>query len=92
MSAIALHLPDALIEESMLLAKKLKISRSEFIRLALKDEIDKVKRQFAEAEMLKAFQAMAKSSEYLTQTKALDSLDSSLPVEIAGEGIWWKKP
>lgn len=90
MKALALQLPESLMHESDQIAKHLNLSRSAFIRLAIEDEIAKVKRQVQEDAMLKAFKAMARSPDYKKESLILEeALDSSILEE---EEKWWSNP
>jgi metal-responsive CopG/Arc/MetJ family transcriptional regulator len=88
MAAISIVLPDALANMSQAIAKKLHISRSQLIRVALEHEIQAfLKRQEQEA-LVESFNAMKKHKAYLIESEAIMS---GLNTDYTDEGDeWWK--
>lgn len=89
MTALSINLPELLTKESTLIAKKLGISRTEFIKQAIVHELENLKRKQAQANIVKSFASMKKSEAYVKQAdQIIDGLEDLLPDE---EDLWWKK-
>jgi len=89
MTALSINLPSGLAEASQQIARKLGISRMQFIRVAIAHELQRVEKQLAQEEMAKAFDAMRTHSEYLREIEELDAgFSTKLPEE---KNEWWKK-
>ena len=89
MAAISIALPDSLANMSQVIAKKLQISRSQLIRVALEHEIQAfLKRQEQEA-LVKSFNAMKKHSDYLQES---ETIMTGLNTEYSDDegDDWWK--
>lgn len=88
MTALSIHLPEKLALASTKTAKKLGISRSEFIRLAIKHEVERIEKQNALEMMVGGFNAMKKSESYKKESDEIESgFDEDLPEE---ENDWWE--
>ncbi len=87
MSALALRLPEQLMIESNQLAKQLNMSRTAFIRMAIEDEIKKIKHRLQKEEMLAAFQQLKTTKSYQKLSEELD--DEVFEINDKG-GKWWK--
>lgn len=71
-------------------AKRLGISRAEFIRQATIHELKLLKKQENQKEIIKCFNAMKRDPNYLQESKRiLEGLEESLSLE---EDEWWTKP
>lgn len=89
MTAISIHLPNALVRDSKKIANSLHISRAEFIRSLIDKAVVEWKKQQEIAGMLKAFEAMKHDSAYQKEAdEIMDGLNSELPEE---EDEWWTK-
>ncbi len=89
MAAISLKLPDDLAEESKALAEQLGITRTEFIRQALRHEVREVKAEIERQSMAKALEAMREDPEYLQESEQLENgLEHPLPNE---PDHWWQE-
>ena len=88
MVALSIKLPEELATRSRRLAKKLGISRSELIRLALEHELEQVEARLERREMAASLAAMGADRSALEESEALDrALDERLPPEEEG---WWQ--
>ena len=89
MTSLSIILPDTIAEASSKVAKKLGVSRTEFIRRAIIHELDSFKKTYEEEGMVKSFNAMKQSAKYSKESKKImDNLFSELPQE---EDKWWDK-
>lgn len=88
MAALSIMVPDALAEDSLWIAKKMHISRSQFIRLAIEHEIKAYRLMREQQEMVTGFKALKQHADYLDEINDLEQLDVNLKDE--GE-FWWKK-
>ncbi|NCT56410.1 MAG: hypothetical protein GW760_01680 [Legionella sp.] len=88
MAALSIMVPDALAEDSLWIAKKMHISRSQFIRLAIEHEIKAYRLMREQQEMVAGFKALKQHADYLDEINDLEQLDVNLKDE--GE-FWWKK-
>lgn len=88
MAALSIMVPDALAEDSLWIAKKMHISRSQFIRLAIEHEIKAYRRMKEQQDMVAGFKALKQNDDYLDEANDFDQLDVCLKDE--GE-FWWKK-
>ena len=89
MSSLALQLPEALARESSQLAKGLNMSRSEFIRQAVEEKIQKIHKEREKEGMLTAFKAMKNSKEYAQQSKEFEGFDNTFSED---KDDWWTQP
>ncbi len=87
MTALSIVVPDDLARDSLLIAKRLHISRSQFIRLAIENEIKAYKLAKEQQDMLVGFKAVKDNLDYLEDIEKLEQLDVILKNE--GES-WWK--
>ncbi|HEX4044068.1 MAG TPA: hypothetical protein VHZ76_00190, partial [Gammaproteobacteria bacterium] len=62
--------------------------RAQFIRQAITHELVNFQTRIERDAIIKSFQAMKNSPDYLKETEEIDSLDASLPKE---EKEWWDK-
>jgi predicted transcriptional regulator len=88
MTALSVVLPDDLARESREIARQLGFSRTEFIRRAIAHELKHVKKRLEQQGMVKSFEAMKASPEYLKQVESFDALNTQLPED---EDEWWNK-
>lgn len=88
MTALSIHLPDAMAKQSQALAKQLGISRTQFIRYAVMHEIERVKKQTLLNAMADDFEKMKTDPEYLALSKEIEEgLNESLPED---NNKWWE--
>lgn len=89
MTALSIHLPDSIAKASKIAARKLGLSRSEFIRQAILHELDNMQARLELEEMAKSFSAMKKHKDYLSESEEIENqLNDELPEE---KEEWWKK-
>lgn len=88
MTALSIIVPDALAEDSSFIAKKMHISRSEFIRLAIENEVKAYRLMLEQQDMLIGFKALKQQASYLDEMDDLEQLDVHLKSE---EESWWKQ-
>lgn len=88
MTALSIVVPDELAENSALIAKKMHISRSQFIRLAIENEIKAYRLMKEQQGMVGGFKALKQQASYLEEMNDLEQLDVKLKDE--GE-CWWKE-
>jgi metal-responsive CopG/Arc/MetJ family transcriptional regulator len=89
MGAVLINLPEFITENSTKAAKDLGISRTEFIKQAIINELDNLKKNTEERKIGKVFQEMKKSEKYLNESnEIIDSLSIILPEE---KTTWWNK-
>ncbi|WP_417905383.1 hypothetical protein [Candidatus Tisiphia endosymbiont of Micropterix aruncella] len=87
MISLSITLPNNIATASNEVAKKLGISRTEFIRKAVIHELNNFQIQLEQNDIIKSFTAMKKSKEYLKESEELiESLNSNLPQE---KEEWW---
>jgi metal-responsive CopG/Arc/MetJ family transcriptional regulator len=87
MTSLLITLPDTIAKASNEAAQKLGISRTEFIRQAIIHELSNFRAVLEEKQIIKSFNAMKKSKDYLQESEnVIDTLSSELPGE---EGEWW---
>ena len=88
MAALSLKLPEELALESKALAKELGISRTEFIRRALRHEVEAIKARLEREAMAEALKAMREDPVYLEESEEIQAgLNECLPSE---EDWWWQ--
>ena len=87
MTALSIIVPDELAESSSFIAKKLHISRSKFIRLAIENEIKAYRLMSEQQDMIAGFKALKKQASYLDEMNELEQFNVHLKDE--GE-FWWK--
>jgi antitoxin component of RelBE/YafQ-DinJ toxin-antitoxin module len=88
MTAILINIPESIKEESTKAAKYLGLTRTEFIKQAIMNELDNFKKLRVEAKIAKAFKAMKKSKTYLAESnEIMDGFD----VKISEDEAWWSK-
>ncbi len=88
MTALSIVVPDTLAEDSSFIAKKMHISRSQFIRLAIENEIKAYRLMREQQNMVAGFRALKQQASYLDEMNLLEQLDVNLKDE--GE-FWWKE-
>ncbi|HJD65116.1 MAG TPA: ribbon-helix-helix protein, CopG family [Rickettsia endosymbiont of Diachasma alloeum] len=72
-------MPDDIAKASNEVAKKLGLSRTAFIRQAIIHELDNLQSKFEQERIIKSFNAMKKSPQYLEEAeKIIDDLNSEL--------------
>lgn len=76
---LSIALPNRLTQESTEIAKKIGISRTEFIRQAVIHEVNYFKKTIEQEKIIKCFNAMKNSPEYLRKAEELiDDFDYDL--------------
>ena len=88
MTALSIVIPDVLAQDSSWIAKKMHISRSQFIRLAIENEIKAYRLRREQQDMVAGFKAVKQQAGYLDEMNDLELLDVNLKDE--GE-FWWKE-
>lgn len=73
MRAISLHLTEELANMSQAMAKKLNISRTQFIRLAISHEIQRMEKSMLLNDMAQGLQQVASDASYQDLCGALDT-------------------
>ncbi len=87
MISLSITLPNNIATASNEVAKKLGISRTEFIRKAVIHELNNFQVHLEQNDIIKSFTAMKKSKEYLKESEELiEGLNSNLPQE---KEEWW---
>jgi metal-responsive CopG/Arc/MetJ family transcriptional regulator len=86
MTALSIIVPDELAADSLSIAKQMHISRSQFIRVAIENEIRAYKLQKEQSRMLAGFKTLKKQPDYLVETHEIEALDAPLPEE---KDNWW---
>lgn len=90
MTNLSIALPDHIAKASNEVAKKLGISTTAFIRQAVTHELNNFQSEFEQDDIVKSFNAMKQSKEYLKEAEELtNSLNSNLPNE--RENWWYNK-
>jgi len=87
MTALSIIIPDALAQDSSWIAKKMHISRSQFIRLAIENEIKAYRLKKEQQAMIAGFKALKQQAGYLEEINEFEQLD----VDLKDEGEWWKE-
>ena len=88
MTVLSIVVPDELAQDSSLIAKKMHISRSQFIRLAIENEIKAYRLMREQQDMAVGFVALKQQASYLNEMNDLEQLD----VDLKDEGeFWWKE-
>ena len=90
MTALALQVSERMAQESRRFAKNAGLSRTAFIREAIEEKIERMKRQHDEQAMIKAFRALSKSTEYLKECEDLEGRTDDLLLD--EEETWWSTP
>lgn len=89
MATLSIILPDTLAKASQEAAKKLGVSRTQFIRRAIAHELESFQSQLEQEAMAKSMNAMKKSKSYLQESEEIiEGFHSILPKE---EKEWWNK-
>ncbi len=87
MIALSIKLPDALAEASRVTARKLGMTRSEFIRQALAHEIEQVEAKLERQGLAESLASMGRNWHASLAAEQLDrAMDESLPQE---KENWW---
>jgi len=90
MKNLSISLSQDLINGSDEVAKELGVTRTEFIRQAVIHELKNFKIKNVEDKMIRSFEAMKKSKEYLIESEELN-LGFGCDLENNDIGEWWKK-
>jgi metal-responsive CopG/Arc/MetJ family transcriptional regulator len=90
MKNLSISLSKDLINDSDDVAKELGVSRTEFIRRAVIHELKNFKIKNIENNMIKSFEAMKKSKDYLIESEELD-VGFGCDLKNKDVGEWWKK-
>ncbi|MDC0865103.1 hypothetical protein OAP56_04070 [Rickettsiaceae bacterium] len=90
MKNVLLSFPESTIVDSDKQAKKLGISRSDFIRLSVIHELKDISKKNQEDNIISSFNSMKKSKEYLSEGCSLDD-GLSEAINIDEGDNWWKK-
>lgn len=88
MTALSINISDQLAQDSLSIAKDLHISRTQFIRLAIENEINSYKLKKEQVNMALGFKALKKHRDYLHEVDELEELDTPL---IDEGDCWWEK-
>lgn len=88
MTALSINIPDELAMDSLSIAKQMHISRTQFIRLAIENEIKAYKLKIEQNKMTAGFKALKRNNDYLLEVDELEEMDSPLVDE--GDR-WWEK-
>lgn len=89
MQTLSLVLPDQLAFASQSVAAEIGVSRTEFIRRAIKHELDRYEMEKEQVEIVESFNAMKKSKSYLAESEEMMAeMSSILPKD---KKQWWKK-
>jgi len=89
MTSLSITIPDDIAKASNDIAKKLGLSRTAFIRQAIIHELDNLQSKFEQEDIIKSFNAMKKSPEYLEEAEEImNGLNSELLEE---DEEWWSK-
>jgi predicted transcriptional regulator len=89
MTSLSLVLPEALAQASQSAARKLRVSRTQFIRQAIVHELENLRKRDEQLAMVKSIKAMKASPEYLAESEEIEEgFKFSLPDE---EDNWWSK-
>ena len=67
MTVLSIVVPDELAQDSSLIAKKMHISRSQFIRLAIENEIKAYRLRREQQDMVAGFNALKQQAGYLDE-------------------------
>jgi metal-responsive CopG/Arc/MetJ family transcriptional regulator len=82
MTTLSIILPDALANESKKVARRLGLSRTQFIRQAISHELENFNTQFEQEAMVKSILAMKNCQVYLKESEeVMEGLNSTLPTE-----------
>jgi len=90
MKNLSISLSKDLINDSDEVAKELGVTRTEFIRQAVIHELKNFKIMNVENNMIKSFEAMKKSKEYLIESEELN-IGFGCDLKNNDIGEWWKK-
>jgi len=89
MRSLLVNLPDDIFKATSKAAKKLGLSKTAFIRLAITHELEGFESKLEQISVIKSLNAMKKSKKYMLELKEIDNgFTSSLPEE---KGEWWKQ-
>ena len=76
MTVILINLPDNIKQEITKVTKQLGLSRAEFIKQAITNELDNFKKKTEEYKIAKSLQAMKKSKTYISESaEIMDNLN-----------------
>ncbi|WP_341788618.1 MULTISPECIES: ribbon-helix-helix domain-containing protein [unclassified Rickettsia] len=79
MTNLSITIPDDIAKASNEVAKKLGLSRTAFIRQAIIHELDNLQSKFEQEGIIKSFNAMKKSPQYLEEAEEImNGLNSEL--------------
>jgi metal-responsive CopG/Arc/MetJ family transcriptional regulator len=88
-TTLSINLPDQLAKASQAAAKRMGMSRTEFIRQAIAHEIAQFEAHLEEEEMASAMRAMKKSKHYLNESdEIMNGFSDELPKD---NKEWWSK-
>jgi len=90
MKNLSISLSKDLIIDSDEAAKKLGVTRTEFIRQSVIHELKSFKIESVEKNMIESFEAMKKSKDYLIESEELD-VGFGCDLKNKDIGEWWKK-
>lgn len=89
MATLSIILPDALAAASQELARRLGMSRTQFIRTAIVHEVENIKSSLEQEAMVNSIKAMKRDKHYLEETEEItEGFSSTLPKD---EDEWWNK-
>jgi metal-responsive CopG/Arc/MetJ family transcriptional regulator len=88
MTTLSIVVPDELAENISFIAKEMHMSRSQFIRLAIENEIKAYRLMKKQQDMVVGFRALKQQNSYLDEMHELEQLNVNLKDE---KEFWWKK-
>lgn len=89
MTTLSIVLPDALAKASQEAARKLGVSRAQFIRRAVAHELKNFQAEQEQRAIVKSILSMKNSESYLEESeKMMEEFDAIFPTD---EDEWWTK-
>ena len=89
MTTLSINLPESIAKASQNMAKKLGMSRTQFIRIAISHELENVESRIEQENMAQSLIAMKTSKQYLAEAdEIMEGLNTELPEDESG---WWSK-
>jgi metal-responsive CopG/Arc/MetJ family transcriptional regulator len=89
MKTLSINLPDNLVKASQEAANKMGISRTEFIRQAVRHELSHFQEMLEKKAMANSMLAMKESESYCKETV---EIDESFPIDLPEDkNEWWHK-
>lgn len=89
MTSLCITMPEDMARATDEAAKSLRISKTEFIRQAIAQELNNFERKVEERKIIKSFGSMERSKSYSRESETImNSFSLNLPNEEEG---WWSK-